>query len=199
MGEATFHRRRWILAIIGVPVIVLLVLMSGLVGWSDLNSVHYDVDISTGRIRRTRYLFYCNISENIEDSVITKALPPDRLSIAQPEWHRVNTFCGVSRVSPHHGFHGTLGDLRMLAEAQSWISFTDEAKQQVAERVLQLWRSSNRDYDAGEYIMAVYQKADEFHVNGKASMDLAELPGDQEQKEYDGDVLSQTDMEWGDP
>ena len=99
MGEATFHRRRWVLVIIGVPVLVFLVLMSGLVGWFDLNSVHEDVDIATGRIRRTRYLFYCKIRERIEDSIITKALPPDRLTSARPEWHRVNTFCGLNRLS----------------------------------------------------------------------------------------------------
>lgn len=180
MGEQTSYRRRFAV-VISIPVLILLAQMNGFFGWSDLNSVHEDVDIATGRIRRTRYLLYGKISESVENSMITQSLSPERLAVAQPEWHRVNTFCGLNHVSPppHYAFHGAIRTLDMLSDAYNLVFFTGGAKRQVAERVLQSWQSSQDYHDAADYVPAVYQKAIEYHMAGKTSMEADDLPRSQ--------------------
>jgi len=176
MGKRAAYRRRWIFAVIGAPLLVLLILMSGLAGWTDLNSWHEDVDITTGRIRRTRYLFHCKVSESIEDSVVSRALAPEAVANARADWRRVNTFCGMNWISPHYAFHGALGDLQTLAQAHSFVTFTNEANERVAEEILQRWQASKNDWEAGEYIVAVLGRAITMHVDEKKRMTAGDLP-----------------------
>lgn len=161
---------------IGSLVVLLGVLMSGLTGWSDLNSVHQDVDVVTGRVRQTRYLFCCKVSESVHDTILTGWLPAEQVAAAQPDWRRVNTFSGLSNVSPHHTFHGAIGDIRRLDVAQSWVRLTDKAKQAAAERIVRLWQDANNDSEAGNYITRLESKAADFGSTQGNTLTVQDLP-----------------------
>lgn len=150
--------------------------MSGVAGWSDLNAVHDDVDITTGRVRQTRYLLYYKVSETVHDSILTTWLSPETTTAAQPVWRRVNTFSGWSRVSPHHTFHSAIGDIGQLQAAQSLAPFTDEAKRAAAEKIVSLWQTTNNDYQAGEYIKRIHSKAAHLSLSPGRTLTVADLP-----------------------
>jgi hypothetical protein len=52
---------------------VLLLPVSGRFQWSPLNCWHQDVDIRSGRIRHTRFLYGVQVSEHIEESWLSRA------------------------------------------------------------------------------------------------------------------------------
>jgi hypothetical protein len=98
------------------------------------------VDIKSGRIRYSRYLFYCKISEKIEDTILTEELGEFAEDV-QPDWHRVNTFSPGVRHSPHYAYHGTIGQINKIAMTWQLFPFSDEAKRQVARTILNKWQA----------------------------------------------------------
>lgn len=132
------------------------------VPWSELNCRRQEVDTSTGRIRVTRYLLYCKISERIEESVISRVLPPAEVAATRPRWRTVNTFSPGTRNSPHHAYHSAFYQIRMLESiwdeaARSEISGIESFRISSARHVLGLWQIDNSDSLAGQYL---YRLAD---------------------------------------
>lgn len=123
--------------------------------WSPLNCRHQDVDITTGRLRFTRYLLFCKVSERIEPSTLSQALPPDVVAAATPEWHRVNTFSPGVHHSPHYIFHSAIYQIHILDDIWKMPEFYDlpeELRKQTALHVLALWQHSGNDSLADDYI-----------------------------------------------
>jgi hypothetical protein len=168
--------RPWLFAISATLITGFAVLMSGVTGWSDLNSVHQDIDIATGRVRQTRYLFNCKITESLHDTILTRWLPPEKVAVARPAWRRVNTFSGFSDVSPHHAFHGAISDLQRLEATNSLAAFTEDAKRTVAEKVVGLWQAKNDDSVAGDYITRLRSKATGFWSTQGKILTVGNLP-----------------------
>lgn len=52
-------------------VITFIVMIFVLQLWLGIYYTNYDIDINTGRIRYTRYLLYCKISEKVKNSTLT--------------------------------------------------------------------------------------------------------------------------------
>ena len=149
---------RWTVA--SVIVLVVLVLV---VPWSPLNCRYEDVDITTGRLRLSRYLLFCKVSERIEDSPLTLVLPQDVVKEARPEWRRVNTFSPGVDHSPHHAFHGAIHQVRTLSqmwEMPELYSLPADMRQATALHVLALWQHSDNDSLAGDYMGVLYDLMD---------------------------------------
>lgn len=134
--------------------------LSFLLPWTPLNCQHQDVDIRTGRIRYTRYLLFCKISERIEDSPISRVLPAEMVAITTPEWHRVNTFSPGVFNSPHYSFHGAVSEIYSLESlwqvSQVYdFSFPEELKTQTARHLLALWQHAGDYFLAKKYIQCL--------------------------------------------
>ena len=159
------NKRQIAWTIIAASILFLAVfLIPDFMPWSPINCQHEDVDITTGRLRYSRYLMFCKVSERIEDSALTKVLPLDVVGRGTPEWRRVNTFSpGVGR-SPHHTFHGAIHQIHTLATLWNMATeygFSEDLKQKTAMDVLAIWQQSGSYFLAGDYISCLYDVTDD--------------------------------------
>jgi len=143
---------------------VLLLIIPMFVPWSPFNCRHEEVDITTGRLRFTRYILFCKVSERIEPSPLSEALPRDMIAATTPEWHRVNTFSPGVHHSPHYIFHGAIHQIRTLESIWGMsevYGFPEDLKEQTAVHVLALWQHNGSDSLAGDYIHGLCDLMDE--------------------------------------
>ena len=167
---------KWaLLFVLGVPVLVLVASEFGLPLPGDINCETADVDIQTGRIRHARTVFFVPFGRRVEDSALTKALPAEDVSRAVPDWHRVNTFRPGSRISPHHGFHGAISQMRTLEQIWQLARFTPAAQRASARRLLDLWQQSGDSSRADEYIRALGEIAGRV-AKTSGTIDEGDLP-----------------------
>ncbi len=129
--------------------------------WTRFNCQNQDVDIKTGKLRFTRYILFCKITEKVTDSPVSKVLPPECLSGVKPEWYAVNTFSPGIKYSPRYIFHRAihqmyeLKNLWEMAEGEG-VAISNEIKQRTAIHLLALWQYSGDDYLAGFYILGLH-------------------------------------------
>ncbi len=172
-------RRYWIALGIIMPMLTVLLLISGVFRWSDLNCRHEDLDLHTGRVRHTRYLLFCQIGDRIEDTWLSHAL---NISSDSPAWRRVNTFSPGVGSSPHYQFHGAIQQIKTLELAQNTIRFDPDARRQVAHRLLTLWQSGGSHLAADAFVENTVQAARALHDRGASAFTASDVPaGEQEE------------------
>lgn len=157
---------RWMIIAVAILLLVLFVVPM-FVPWTPLNCRHQDVDIATGRLRSTRYLLYCKVSERIEGSPISNVLPKDMVDSATPDWHRVNTFSPGVHHSPHYIFHSAIHQIHMLDLLWSSLEPPPDVKRQMALHVLALWQHSRTDSIADNYIDWFWRQGPEIEQPGE--------------------------------
>ncbi len=164
--------RSRILLAVAVPALAVLFLGSGVF---QLNCWHEEVDISSGRLRHTRYLLYCQIGERVEDTWLSRNATD---AGNPPDWHRVNTFSPGVGYSPHYRYHGALAQIEVLESADNAISFEAEARHKVADAVLASWQTTGSDSDAVEYVQEVSEVALTLHDHGASVVRATDLPAE---------------------
>jgi hypothetical protein len=127
--------------------------------WSKLNCKYTDVDINTGRIRYTRYLFYRKTSEKIEDSVITKTIGQSGPGVSS-DWKRVSAFCPGS-ISPHYKYHSAISHIHIVEMLLQSHDFSDEAKRYIAQSVLNRWQTQGNAFGIDKYLYDLWNIADQ--------------------------------------
>ena len=157
------------------PILTVLFLVSGIFQWSALNCWHDEVDINTGRYRRTRFLLYRQIGERTEETWLSHSVRNPNTS---PDWRRVNTFSPGIRYSPHHQFHGAIHQIKTLELAHNIIPFEPEARRKVANTVLTLWENNGSYSGADDFVEKVAQTASELHDKGGAIFTASDVPAD---------------------
>jgi hypothetical protein len=173
------QRRRMLIytvvVLVAIPCLLFCATLVGLLPWSPVNCWHHDVDIHSGRVRYTRYVFWIPVRQKIEDSSLTKALHQDDLGGITAEWHHAMTFSPGLRHSPHYIFHSAINQIRELELSWSLADFTPEARRASARRVLQLWQQTGSDSGAGDYLRALGESA--LSADGKTNrIAEADLP-----------------------
>ena len=159
-NEMSQPRQRRLLthAVVAVPCLLIGAVFLGLLPWRSVNCSHHDVDIHSGRLRFTQYLFWVPVQERIEDSSLTRALRPDDLAGTGPSWRRAMTL-SPGHHSPHYVFHSAIHQIQELERLWRLADFSPEARRASAKRVLQLWQQHGEDSEAGEYLSAVSKRA----------------------------------------
>jgi hypothetical protein len=177
MEDNPKHRYRKLKIIGAIAVLLVLadLFFAGPVGPGGLIRRYLEVDIQTGRIRRTYYICGLCVSSKIEDSILTKALPPARLSVPS-QWKTVCIFYNFSRISAHYAYHGAIAQINQIEMLQSAVRFSDEAKRSVAETALKLWQNSVGDFVAEEYIRDLNRKSFEMAERGSKELTVNDLP-----------------------
>jgi hypothetical protein len=174
-----FARRRpfVIVAImfLAIPVALFALSLLGFFPWSEINCSQNDIDITSGRIRYTRYLLFLPVRRSVSESALSEALSREERAGEESDWHPVVTFSPGVRHSPHYRFHGALYQIRLLEMCWESGKMTKEARRLTARRVLQLWMETGGDSRAREYIEAVGQRAMSAMGTG-TTVDLDELP-----------------------
>jgi hypothetical protein len=141
--------------------------------WSKIYCKYEDVDINTGRIRYTRYLFYRKTSEEIEDSIITKTVGQFSTSVS-PDWKRVNTFCPGS-VSPHYRYHGAITEIHMVDLILQSHDFSDEAKIYIAQTVLKQWKAKGGYSGIDRYLNELWNIAQKAKSDPNVTISVDDL------------------------
>ncbi len=156
-----------------VVAVVILVLISGIFPWSELNCRHEEIDLNSGRIRHSRRLFYVSYDERIEETWLSQALGD---SASSPEWRKVNTFSPGLGHSPHYLYHGAISQIRELELIETFVPIEPAARRVVARRLLQSWQESGSYFAAGKVIEQVGAKVIALREAGAHVITSAELP-----------------------
>ncbi|HEX4146431.1 MAG TPA: hypothetical protein VHY91_23215 [Pirellulales bacterium] len=147
---------RWVIAVaLGAPVLALGASYFGLFAWSRINCSIQSVDITTGRLRDIRYVFWLPVHCQIHDSRLTAALRPEDLAGKVADWHPVNTLSPGIQHSPHHAFHLATWQIRELELLWGLGHFGPSLRRASALRVLALWQQSGNYREAGSYLQAL--------------------------------------------
>jgi len=147
---------------------------SALRKWPELGCEFEDVDINTGRIRHTRYLLYCKMGENIEDSILTQTIGqfPDGL---QPDWQHAFAF-NLGSGHSHFTYYRAISQIRDVDLIWGAYHFSDEAKRHMAQTILDRWQSDGNYWGAGSYIRDVGNTVREkTESDPKAIISLADI------------------------
>jgi hypothetical protein len=144
-----------VVILIAIPSLLFSATLVGLLPWSPINCWSRDVDITSGRLRYTRHIFWIPVRQTIEDSSLTKALNLDDLRDKNTEWHHAITHSPGMSNSPHYFFHSAIHQISELELEWRIVEFTPEARRASAKRVLQLWQQTGKDAAVEEYLQAL--------------------------------------------
>lgn len=137
--------------------------------WSEINCRHLDIDIKTGRVRASRYLWFFEISRQVGDSFVSEALEGERVDVADiAEWHHAITTSHAYAHSPHYAFHGALHQIRQIEIANAVSEFTPQRKKQIARELLTRWQTDGWYMPADRFVESVM---DESVANERARSD----------------------------
>jgi hypothetical protein len=168
-------RRDWFAIALIVPTVVALLFVSGFFQWSPLNCWHDDIDVNSGRVRHTQFLFYCKVVDKTDETWLSRTLKKSDMT---PDWHRVNTFSSIVRYSPHYRFHGAIDQIRTLELINRLIPFDPDAGRIVANRLLTSWQKSGDDTDAERFLAKVTEKVFELQEKGASVFASSDVPTD---------------------
>jgi len=144
-----------------VVVILALSLINDLLNFYFIRSpIYYTahaIDLQSGRICVTHFIFWTKIHELIQDSAITKALRPDDYVSSIPIWRTTHTFSiGRGQYSPYIRWAEAPTQVTRLGLAWDLGNFKPAARNASAIRVLQLWRESKTPSEANRYVRSTF-------------------------------------------
>jgi hypothetical protein len=126
------------------------------VPWNEINCRHEYINIKTGQAKYTRYLWYCKISESVEDTPLSEALGGEIVDIADvAAWRVVNAFSPGVNHSPHYRFHGALAQASNVGLYFENSHPSLEKKRQIARQVLTLWQKRGDYFGADDVIRSL--------------------------------------------
>jgi len=173
----TSKRRIW-LYVVGLLLLMagmFLLAPVGLWAWLGINYWTYEVDIFSGRIRYTRYLFFVTVRRKTEDSALTRALQPEDYAGTACEWRRVLTHSPGVGGCVRYAYGAGIAQIRQLEVVWEMGQFTPAARRATAKRVLELWQKNKNDSAADHYISAVADVAFRSEAN-KRNTNETDLP-----------------------
>jgi len=147
------------LAISAAPVASTVLVSFGLVRATGLNCWEQDVDISSGRIRHSYFLYWCPVYRSVEDSFLTEALSIEERGKVREEWRKVLVVAPPVAVSPHFAYHLAIYQIRSLHYIWRSMKYTPEARRKSARRVLQLWQQDGCYFAAERYLQSLREEA----------------------------------------
>jgi hypothetical protein len=165
--------RRQHLTICAILIAGLLVLSaSGAFPWSKLNCRNQEIDISSGRIRNTRHLFFCQIAATTEDSWLTRAMGGTNDT---PDWRTVNTFSPGFTHSPHYQFHSAIHSIRVLEGTHDFIPIEADAQSLIAASLVHFWKTE-KVHDAESFVDSIARTALTLHDKGSKTVAASDIP-----------------------
>jgi len=136
-----------------------IIFMPGLVApWSRLNNEEEELDLLSGRARFTRHFLWCQVRQDIRETLLSKAVAASRGPQKGEQWVKVNIFQPNMRHSPHFAYHGAFG--KAIELAMQWASHNLDAaaRAKSARQLLRAMREGGSD-DAGSDYLRLLQEA----------------------------------------
>ena len=142
---------RWCLIVLAL-LVALPFIVPLFSSWSRINVTESEIDLLSGRVRRTVYLYWLNVGESYYDTPLSKELHNGQLCNSEGTWVPYGSSGIYVKHSPHYAYHGALFQAKQLE--MIWVmneTETSQRKKQGSE-LLGLWRSNNSDEEGGDYI-----------------------------------------------
>jgi len=127
----------------------------GMLRWSPVCCWCDEVDIQSGRTRRTYFVAYCCVSAREQDSLLSRVATPTN---REPEWHRVNTFSPLTDFSCPHNFNDAFVQIEMVSALAERNTLPPDEHTEVADKVLEMWRANKSDHGAMTYLHHEFAK-----------------------------------------
>lgn len=164
----------WLLAVmLFVPMAVFLASFF----FPDVSCSYVDVDIHSGRLRRTSYLLFCQVRERIEETTVSKELRSGNTELDSAEWRRVLASSPGLSPSPHYSYHSTANQMESLEKLWHAAHFTPEARIESARRLLAAWQLGRNYHLADRYLQALGDIVyDQPEIGPKKLVNVADLP-----------------------
>jgi hypothetical protein len=166
---------RSLLVLVAIPPSLLALSMLGLFPWSGVNCWQNDIDITSGRIRYTRYLLWIPVQRSVWDSALTRAVSPTATTDSRADWHPVVTLSPGLHHSPHYRFHGAIHQIQELEFCWESGEMTPAARKETARQVLRLWQQNLNYFQTTDYLRAVWERARDAEKKGNV-IDAGDLP-----------------------
>ena len=147
MASSAF-RWRLFLAATAVAAVAGMLVVPQTMPWEWLSARYDEVDIQSGRIRERKTLFGITVSEQVRETWVSHAIEP----LGPADWRRVNTFAFGQGHSPHHRFHGAIGQIQFVEMLDEMQPFEAVDCPRVASELLRCWQNSDSDDDARRYL-----------------------------------------------
>jgi hypothetical protein len=148
-------------ATIGIAAVLLTVpfwmSFAGLLPESRVNCTTYEVDITSGRVRETRYFAFVRVARSVTESGASRALHDSDTAGAKPDWRPTCTYSPGGRYdrSAAFTFRHAMHRLRSLELTWELGKFSQPARRASVKRVLELWQEGQRPEAANRYLEAL--------------------------------------------
>ena len=117
--------------------------------------VHEDIDRNSGQVRRTRYFLWFTTGRQVTQSPVWQVLPPPA-SQGEPDWCIVRAWADGLLLGPHWNNRDAIDQIAAMEALWKSGALSNEAKVQVAQKVLRLWQSGDDGFwKADDYLRAV--------------------------------------------
>lgn len=110
--------------------------------WTEVHAV----DINSGRIRRTVYVFKLKAQEHVEDTLLTDALRNSAVIGRTSEWVCVYIFPIGIRISPSTTYHSAIMRIRNIEREWTTNNVARNTRTAQAEEVIRYWHSNKLDF-----------------------------------------------------
>lgn len=150
--------KKYLFKIVVAALVVFCLSLFGLFPWSRLNCSTIDIDLGSGRVRNTRYLFWVPVRRTVSDSALTEELLQTDLMASPCEWQPVLTQSPGTRHSPHYRYHGALGQIRELEIYWETAGVPKKCRRMAAIHLLHLWQDSGDSSGAQGFLSNLIEK-----------------------------------------
>lgn len=143
-----------IISLVGLCIAILPFSVPLFSPWSRINCTSHEIDIVSGKVRESRYLYWIPISQNVAESELSTAA---KLG-GGPEWHHVLCFGPYDEHSPHYVFHSALYQIRVLKQIWDMYGIDEATRGETARTVLMLWTKTGNDHAVDDYLHELITK-----------------------------------------
>ena len=119
--------------------------------WSRINCVKTETDITSGRQRSTRFLYWIPVSRRIKETPLSRAVAGQAKN-QPPQWRPNHTSDPYQRHSPHHAYHSATHQILTLKMIWEATNADANERARTGQGLLHAWQSATNDRPAGEYL-----------------------------------------------
>ncbi len=117
-----------------------------MIPWSPLNSLRTEIDINSGRLRRTRYIAYLQVYQSVEDTPFSRAAERNE---GVPQWHTTDVVSPpFINSSPSYVFGAARSQTKELEFLWDSLEADPEFRRKSAEQLMALWQAEGSTHAA---------------------------------------------------
>jgi hypothetical protein len=157
-AKKTHDMKLTIYYILGIIILAIIipVLTPLIAPWSQLNCEELEIDINSGVILESKYIWFYPVYQSKIESSISKRIKQVK---SEPEnWKKVRTTSYAIKYSPHYNYHSAAAICNQLELYFSYAKLTPENEVTICQKVIDLWKSDGSYHSSGKYVNSLTEK-----------------------------------------